>query len=76
MTLEQMPGAAKLSGDVVSAGIVVGTLAQLLPSIAAILTIVWTSIRIYETTTIQRLIDRVLGRSAPAADQQENARGE
>jgi len=43
----------KIAGDIVSVTTVVGTLAGILPSIAAVFTIVWTSIRIYETETIQ-----------------------
>jgi len=43
----------KIAGDVVSVTTVVGTLAGILPSIAAVFTIVWTSIRIYETETVQ-----------------------
>lgn len=39
--------------DAVSVATVVGTLMQILPPIAAFLTIVWTAIRIYETKTIQ-----------------------
>jgi len=39
--------------DAVSVVTVVGTLMDMLPSIAAILTIVWTGIRIYETDTVQ-----------------------
>lgn len=35
---------------------VVGTLTNVLPAIAAIFTIVWTSIRIYETKTVQNLL--------------------
>ncbi len=58
MTLENVPGAVKASADVVSAGIVVGTIAQLLPHVAAILTILWTLIRIYETDTVQALVRR------------------
>jgi hypothetical protein len=58
MTLEELPGAVKTSCDVLSAGIVIGTLAQLLPHIAAILTIVWTLIRIYETDLVQRFVQR------------------
>ncbi len=57
MTLD-IPGAAKVSADLVSAGIVVGTLAQLLPHIAALLTIIWTLIRILETDTVKALIKR------------------
>jgi hypothetical protein len=32
---------------------VLGTLADMLPAIAAVFTIVWTAIRIYETKTVQ-----------------------
>ena len=35
-----------------------GTLAEMLPAIAAIFTIVWTSIRIWETKTVQNLIGK------------------
>ena len=45
----------KQVGDAVSILTVVGTLAELLPAIAAILTIMWTAIRIWETDTIQRM---------------------
>jgi hypothetical protein len=37
---------------------VVGTLVEMLPSIAAIFTIVWTLIRIWETKTVQNLLGR------------------
>jgi hypothetical protein len=46
------------AGDLLSFGVVVGTLAQLLPAVAAVFTIVWTAIRIYETSTVQRLLGR------------------
>lgn len=45
-------------GDAVSAGVVIGALASWLPPVAALLAIVWTIIRIYETQTIQRLLGR------------------
>ncbi len=48
----------KVIGDVLSVGTVVGTLSGLLPAIAAIFTIVWTGIRIYETETVQGLIGK------------------
>jgi hypothetical protein len=44
---------AKTVTDVVSVATVVGTLAQILPSIAALFTIIWTGFRIYETETVQ-----------------------
>jgi len=39
--------------DALSLVTVVGTLMDMLPSIGAIFTIVWTAIRIYETKTVQ-----------------------
>lgn len=44
---------AKAAGDAISLVTVVGTLAEVLPAIAALLTIVWTCFRIYETATVQ-----------------------
>ena len=44
--------------DGVSVIATVGSLIQMLPSIAALFTIVWTSIRIYETDTVQKLLGR------------------
>lgn len=44
--------------DALSIVTVVGTLIDMLPSIAAMFTIVWTAIRIYETDTVQGLIGR------------------
>jgi len=49
---------AKTVMDVISIGTVIGTLAQVLPAIAAIFTIVWTVIRIYETKTVQAILKR------------------
>jgi hypothetical protein len=48
----------KTVGDAVSVFTVVGTLIDMLPSVAAIITIVWTSIRIYETDTVKDIISR------------------
>jgi hypothetical protein len=44
--------------DWTSIGIVLGSLIQILPSIAAGLSIVWTVIRIYETKTVQRWLNK------------------
>ena len=57
-TQNQLMTAGKAAGDIASAGIVVGTLANVLPAIAAALTIVWTVIRIYETQTVQRWLGK------------------
>lgn len=44
--------------DAISIFTVVGTLSDLLPPIAAAITIVWTCIRIYETRTVQGLLGK------------------
>ena len=44
--------------DWVAVGATVGTITDMLPSIAAIFTIVWTGIRILETDTVKRLLAR------------------
>ena len=49
---------AKHVVDALSIITVVGTLVEMLPSIAAIFTIVWTLIRIWETKTVQKLLGR------------------
>lgn len=46
----------KAAGDVLSLTVVVGTLANWLPAIAALISIVWGVIRIYETDTVQRML--------------------
>jgi hypothetical protein len=43
---------------------VIGTLADMLPSVAAVFTIVWTSIRIWETTTVQNWVKKLRGSNA------------
>lgn len=49
---------AKAAGDAVSIVTVVGTLAEVLPAVAALLTIIWTGFRIYETETVQRWLGK------------------
>jgi len=44
--------------DAASMVTVVGTLMNVLPAVAAIFTIIWTSIRIYETKTVQKLLGK------------------
>lgn len=45
-------------GDAFAVLVTVGTLASLLPAIAALFTIFWTGIRIWETETVKRLTGR------------------
>ena len=42
--------------DAVSVFTMVGALVEVLPSVAALFTIVWTGIRIYESETVKNLI--------------------
>ena len=44
--------------DAASVATVLGTLVEMLPSVAALFTIVWTCIRIYETKTVQGLLGK------------------
>ena len=44
--------------DGLSVVTVVGTIGELLPPMAALFTLIWTAIRIYETKTVQRMLGR------------------
>ena len=44
--------------DAVSVVTVIGTIGEVLPPLAALFTLVWTSIRIYETKTVQKMLGR------------------
>jgi len=55
---EHISNTAKAVGDVISYTVVLGTLMDVLPPIAALLTIVWTLINIYESKTFGRIIGR------------------
>jgi hypothetical protein len=48
----------KAAIDVLSVSTVIATLAAWLPPIAALFTIIWTLIRIYETQTVQNFLNR------------------
>lgn len=58
MKFEHVDPAVKATGDALSIVTVVGTLAEVLPAVAALLTIVWTAFRIYELDTIQRWLGK------------------
>ena len=45
--------------DALSVVTVIGTLMETLPAIAALFTIIWTAIRIWETKTVQKFIGKV-----------------
>jgi hypothetical protein len=54
--------ATKHAVDALSVLTVLGTLMETLPAIAALFTIIWTSIRIWETKTVQGWVDTLKGK--------------
>jgi hypothetical protein len=50
--------ALKYAIDAASFFTVVGTIVSVLPAIAALFTIIWTAIRIYETKTVRRWLGK------------------
>ena len=54
--------------DALSIVTVIGTLAQALPSIAALFTIIWTALRIWETETVRKLTGRGKLKEPESAD--------
>jgi glycerol-3-phosphate acyltransferase PlsY len=58
MPNEHLTDATKHVIDGASIATAVGTMMQVLPAIAALFTIIWTTIRIYETKTIQKLLGK------------------
>ena len=53
-----MDHSSKTIVDALSIMTVLGTLMNILPAVAALFTIVWTAIRIYETDTVQKLLGK------------------
>jgi hypothetical protein len=54
--------AIKTGGDVLSLAVVASTLLEWLPALAAVVSIIWGVIRIYETRTVQALVARWMAR--------------
>ena len=44
--------------DVLAIGGTVGTVAGILPPLAALITIIWTCLRIWETDTVQKFLNK------------------
>ena len=57
-TYKDIPTLEKHLLDIASVGTVIGTMTSHLPSVAALLTILWTGIRVWETDTIRALTGR------------------
>lgn len=58
MATEHTTEGIKHVTDAISVATVIGTLAQVLPAIAALFTIVWTGFRIYELDTVQKWLGK------------------
>ena len=58
MALQTATEGTKQIVDAVSVVTVVGTLGDVLPPMAALFTLVWTAIRIYETDTVQKILGK------------------
>jgi len=56
--LQHSPETIKHVTDGLSIVTVIGTLAEILPAIAALFTIIWTGFRIYELQTVQDWLKR------------------
>jgi len=61
--INAMPEGTKLVGDGITALAVLGTLVGYLPPLAALATLIWTSIRIWETDTVQRVVAKLRRKS-------------
>ena len=61
MATEHLDTSVKVVGDTISIVTVLATLANVLPAVAALFTIIWTGIRIYETDTVQSIIKKIKG---------------
>jgi len=53
-----IPDQVKSAADYTSVGVIFGAWVEVLPHVAAFLSIAWMGIRVFETRTIQRLIGR------------------
>jgi hypothetical protein len=60
MAVEHVSEGTKHVLDGLSIITVIGALADVLPAVAALFTIVWTAIRIWETDTIQNLFKKTV----------------
>jgi len=61
-------GAGKTVADGLAVTTLLASLVNLLPAIAAMLTIIWTMIRIYETKTVQALLGMTRNERADRED--------
>ena len=58
MTLDQLSDETKHMADLASVTVTLAAIADWLPAAAALASLVWTLIRIWETATVRRLLGR------------------
>jgi hypothetical protein len=58
MKLDHVDPTVKAAGDALSIVTVLATLAQWLPAVAALASIIWSIIRIFETDTVRRWLGK------------------
>lgn len=58
MAMHMATESTKTIVDAVSVVTVIGAIGEVLPPLAALFTLIWTGIRIYETKTVQRMLGR------------------
>jgi hypothetical protein len=61
VSIQHIPEQTKHIGDALSVFTVLGALMSWLPAVAALFTIIWTGIRIWETKTIQKWVNKPKG---------------
>jgi hypothetical protein len=57
-------GPVQTAIDALSIGTAIASLAGWLPAVAALFTIIWTAIRIYETDTVQTFIKQIFDKES------------
>ena len=62
--MEQHAQAVKQTGDWLAGGITFATVMGWMPSIAALVTAIYTAVRIWETATVRRLLKAICARCA------------
>lgn len=60
-----MSNPVEKAAEIGAVSVVVGVVVGWLPTIAVLMSILWYSIKLYETKTVQRVLDRLRDRSFP-----------
>lgn len=69
--MQNVPEGLKIMGDVVSVATVSAAMMQVLPPMAALLTVIWSVIRILETRTVQKMFGKGRHKRTRKGDEDE-----